>query len=341
MNIKLYNYIKNSFLKPLLDDPNITDISYNGEELFYQHNLYGRRKAELDIDLQKVNDFIRQVANLSEQQFSYSMPFLDVSVKTYRLNAVHGAIVRVNNDKAISFSLRITNENLLISEDDNFMPKRVSDFLLNLIKAHISIVIGGKTSTGKTELQKYLLQNIEENGRIIIIDNVQELDQIRKNKKLDITSWLVNEYIKNGDFESLIRNAVRSNPDWLIIAEARGKEMSSVLNAVMTGHPIITTIHSKDALSMPKRMARMVLLNGTNTNYKEVIEDIYEHFQIYIYLKKRIINGKIYRYIDTICETEGNKLQVLYQKQENGDYFGTVSSFIRNELKNLKVEDCI
>ena len=46
-------YIKNSFLKDLLNDENITDISYNGQDLYYVHNLYGRRKADIKILLDK------------------------------------------------------------------------------------------------------------------------------------------------------------------------------------------------------------------------------------------------------------------------------------------------
>jgi pilus assembly protein CpaF len=338
MNQKLFDYINNSFLSPLLKDKDITDISYNGESIFYQHNKYGRLKASIIFNSQDIADFIRQVANLSEQQFSYSSPLLDISVGIYRLNAVHGALVRVNNDKAISFSLRIASSTSRIADDNNFMPSRLLTLFKALIRSHISIVIGGKTSTGKTELQKYLLSLAEDNARIIIIDNVQELDAIRVNKNLDITSWLVNDYIKNGDFESLIRNAIRSNPDWLVIAESRGKEMSSVLNAAMTGHPLITTIHSKEVFSMPHRMGRMVLLTDRTMNYEDALEDIYDHFPIYVYLMKKVINGEVFRYVDSVCEVNDNKngLLLLYKKRDKEDYFGTLSQDIVQELKESR-----
>ena len=34
--------LENSFLKPLLDDETITDITFNGEKLFFVSNEYGR-----------------------------------------------------------------------------------------------------------------------------------------------------------------------------------------------------------------------------------------------------------------------------------------------------------
>ena len=42
---RLKEFVEASFLKPLLFKKGVTDISYNGEELFYETNLEGRKKA--------------------------------------------------------------------------------------------------------------------------------------------------------------------------------------------------------------------------------------------------------------------------------------------------------
>ena len=49
MNEKLLEYIETSFLKELLTNENITDISFNGEEIYYKDNLKGRVKSEISI----------------------------------------------------------------------------------------------------------------------------------------------------------------------------------------------------------------------------------------------------------------------------------------------------
>ena len=319
MTSKLVQYIESSFISYLLSDKNITDISYNGVNIFYQHNRLGRKKANVKVTQEEVMDFIRQIANMSEKQFSFTSPFLDISVDRYRINAVHSSLVRVGNAKSISFSIRIASYESRIKNDKNFMDSDAKKILETMLANNESIVVAGPTGSGKTELQKYLLSSLPNYSRIIIIDNIQELDFIRTNEDLDITSWQVTPQSKEGTFEELIRNALRSNPDWLVIAESRGKEMNDVLNSVMTGHPIISTIHAKDVLCVPHRMVRMVEMSDTSEDYDEIMEDILTHIKCYVYVNKKIkSNGEVTRYIESIAlvNKKTNKLEIAYKRKE-------------------------
>ena len=89
---KLVDYLESSFLRDLLEKDTITDISYNGEHIFYIDNKYGRLKRNEDVEPTLIRDFVRQIANLSEKQFSYQSPELDVSFGKYRLTALHQSI---------------------------------------------------------------------------------------------------------------------------------------------------------------------------------------------------------------------------------------------------------
>ncbi len=186
MNEQAIRYIEDSFLSPLLKDDAITDISYNGVNIFYVHNKEGRKKADITISSNGAMDFIRQIANYSEKQFSYSVPTLDVSVGKYRINASHSSIVRVKDDKSCSFSIRIASEELRIKSDKRFMSKECSKFLLDCLNKEESIVIAGPTGSGKTELQKYLLSKLKPCTRVIVIDNIQELENLRNFNDLDL-----------------------------------------------------------------------------------------------------------------------------------------------------------
>ncbi len=312
MNKELVSFLETSFLEPLLKDEEITDISYNGKDLYYLHNRLGRKKSDIKVDKEEVISFVRQIANLAERQFSYTNPTIDVSEGRYRINAIHPSIVRVDNEKSISFSIRIASKNIRILTSKTFMNDEIKDFLLDCLKKKRSVIIGGPTGSGKTELQKYLLTNLEDNSRIIVIDNVQELEFVRINPNLDITSWEANELHQNASINDLIRQALRSNPDWLIVAESRGKEMNDVLNSVMTGHPIITTMHANSLMAMPHRLVRMIEMAETKETYDDIMDDLLSHIPVYVFTRREITkNGVVRRYIEAVGEV---KNKVLVEK---------------------------
>ena len=308
------DFIENSFLEPIIHESNITDISYNGDSIYFVDNKFGRKKSDIEISLEKARDFIRQIANLCEKQFSYQNPILDVSVEKYRINAVHQSISKRNNDDVITFSIRIASEQPRIYKGCNFFENGIEELLSILIKSRVSMVIGGVTGSGKTEFQKYLITCMSEHTRVIVIDNILELDSLPKELPLDLNIWQSDERSSNTSIQQLVKNALRSNPDWLIVAESRGEEMIDVLNSSLTGHPVITTIHSYDLSAMPIRMARMALMSNAKLDFEVTLSDLEYHMKFYVYLKKNVSkNGSINRYISDIGFLNNGKMETIFK----------------------------
>ena len=336
--LKTLNFIESSFLSPLLKDENITDISYNGENIFFVHNILGRKKSDLSVSENDMRDFIRQISNLTEKQFSFQAPKLDASIGKYRINAVHPSIARKDNEHCINFCIRIAASKPVITEKSNFLNAELICLLDVLIKSKVSIIIGGITGSGKTELQKYLITLMEENTRVIVIDNILELDNLSLDSSLDFNVWQADEKNKEMSIQELVKNALRSNPDWLIVAESRGKEMIEVLNSAMTGHPIITTVHAFDINSMPTRVARMVLMNEQKQDFSILMMDIFYNFRFYIYLRRQFNKDKsINRYIEEIAvfDEKGHKNTLYFNKHNQIKTFKVSKSL----LENLDYED--
>ena len=334
---KAIYYIENSFLSSLLKDEDVTDISYNGADIFYVSNSKGRLKSSVVIDQQTARDFLRQIANIAEQQFSYTSPVLDTSIGKYRINATHQSITKINNDDVVSFSIRIASIKPRIKSDSDFFTPILVELIDVISKSHQSIVIGGVTSSGKTEFQKFIIRNFPANERVIVIDNVLELDAVREDSQIDLTCWKVDEKNPNTSSSLLIKNALRNNPDWLILAEARDKEMVDVLNSAMTGIPIITTIHAFDIYSLPYRMGRLVLRGDQKLDYSETLKDIYYHFHFYFYLKKKTVNKKIVRYISQVgfVDNDGQYFN-LYQKDKSRHVYNKLPD---SALSFLELDD--
>ena len=335
---KIIDYIERSFLSSLLLDDDVTDISYNGVDFYYVSNSRGREKSDIIVDHQTVKDLLRQVANLTEQQFSYTNPNLDVSFGKYRLNATHQSIGRLNDENVVTLSIRKASDTPKITDRSGFLPKEIIELVNFIIKKRLSIVIGGITGTGKTEFQKYLIRKMPANERVIVIDNVMELDHTRSDTNIDLTCWQVDEKNENMSAPILIKNALRNNPDWLIVSEARDKEMIDVLNSALTGAPIITTVHSYDASSLPYRMARLIQRNEQKMELDEILDDLYYHFHFYFYLSKDDSNHHISRYLSEILYIDNIGKKVSLFKNDGKDL--KYSKLPKSAISLLEIKDC-
>jgi type IV secretory pathway ATPase VirB11/archaellum biosynthesis ATPase len=80
--------LQSSFLAPLLIDTSITDISFNGESIYYQSSVIGRQKSDIEVTFEQAFQLLKQLANLMNHSFSYAQPILDISVGAYRIHAV-------------------------------------------------------------------------------------------------------------------------------------------------------------------------------------------------------------------------------------------------------------
>ena len=329
------SFIENSFLSSLLSNKDITDISYNGADIYYVSNSRGRCKSKIAIEHQVARDFIRQVANIAEKQFSFTSPILDISIGRYRINATHQSIGRKFDEGVLTFAIRIASTEEKINRFSNFFTKDIVELIKTILDNRQSIIIGGLTSSGKTEFQKYLLRSLKENERVIVIDNIMELDQVR-NEYLDLTCWQVDTNNEYSSPSILIKNALRNNPDWLILAEARGAEMVDVLSSAMTGLSVITTIHSRDCSSLPYRMGRMMMQATQKIDYKEALNDIRYHFHYYFYLKKEIKDKKVKRYISEInFVNDAGKTYRLYKRNGNEHIYNPLPTEAIQMLENV------
>lgn len=332
---KAISFLENSFLAPLLKKKSITDISYNGEDIFYLDTEVGRKISNIKVNEIEVKDFIRHLSNIAEKQFSYSEPILEISIGKYRITALHHSLVRKKGLDAQSFSIRIASDTIKINDDDNFMPKEVKELFKYLIDTKTSIIIAGLTGSGKTELQKYLISLMDDNVRVIIIDNLLELDYVSYKDSLDINVWQSNEKKESSSLQNLIKVALRNNPDWLIVAESRGKEANDMLTSLLTGHPIITTIHAFDAESIPNRFARLVMSDDKRSDYDSLLEDIFYHLHFYVYVEKSSgQDGRISRYIKEIIyfDEKGEKTKI-FEKTDKGYRYQKINLILAKEKK--------
>ncbi|MFP3326270.1 ATPase, T2SS/T4P/T4SS family, partial [Planococcus sp. SIMBA_160] len=73
--------------------------------------------------------------------------------------------------------------------------------------------------------------------------------------------------------EDLVKAALRNNPTWLLVSETRGQEAYEMMQGILTGHKIITTLHAVNARAIKSRYINMMKM-GYQINETSMLEDL-------------------------------------------------------------------
>ena len=150
--------------------------------------------------------------------------------------------------------MRITNKNALTKDKSElgFPPHELELFDHILKNPHGIILVTGPTGSGKsTTLYTALSELNTENVNIITVEdpveaNVTGINQVQTNVKAGLT------------FASALRSILRQDPDIIMIGEIRDGETAQIaVQASITGHLVVSTLHTNSAASTVTRLADM------------------------------------------------------------------------------------
>lgn len=189
------------------------------------------------------------------------------------------------------------------------LTQKQADLLVKLIvKDRLNCMVGGGTGSGKTTLLGAILQELPEHERIMSIEDSREMIIKVKN----YIPLLIN--LDQGvTARHLVKLAMRSRPDRLLLGETRGDETYDLIRAFNSGHPgSISTIHgdsayeSLDALEM---LYQMSLPDNASISAELAREYIAKAVKLVLFVNRSIqmIDGKakVVRRLDEICLVKG------------------------------------
>ncbi|HBX36401.1 MAG TPA: MSHA biogenesis protein MshE [Pseudohongiella sp.] len=131
-------------------------------------------------------------------------------------------------------------------------PEMLEQFRRLIHMPHGLILVTGPTGSGKTTTLYGALQELNDAGKkIITVEDPVEyrlhrVNQVQINPKIGLS------------FARILRAALRQDPDILLVGEIRDQETAEIaLRAAMTGHLVLSTLHTNDAVSSAMRLVDM------------------------------------------------------------------------------------
>ncbi len=318
MNDSIFDKLDFGLFKPLIDNDDITDISYcNHGQIWIRSLTDGSKRVEIEgLNDAFVEKLAFQCSNVMGTTFNNAKPFLDAESTELRLNFVHESIA--TNGIAVVIrktpaKIRLNREKLL-SED--YFTANIHDILMRCVEGHCNIIVSGETGSGKTEFVKYLASHTKENEKIITIEDTLELHLDKIFPHRDIVAMKTNNVASYSD---VLVTCMRQNPKWILLSEVRSAEaVTAVRNSISSGHNILSTIHADKASAIPYRMYSLL---ESDIDVDQFLNTIYRYIQLGVHIRAYYSKeyGKFHREVDEVVEfyvddDNNPQTRVLYQK---------------------------
>ena len=202
-----------------------------------QNGIISRLKVMADINIAE-----RRVPQ--DGRITTSIDGRNVDLRVATLPTVHG-------EKVIMRILDNSTANLRLSEL-GFLPANMTRYSASYTKPYGTVLVTGPTGSGKTTTL-YATLNIlnEATKNVITVEDPVEyqlegINQVQVNTKAGLT------------FAAALRSILRADPDIILVGEIRDRETATIaIEAALTGHLVLSTLHTNDSATTPNRLIEM------------------------------------------------------------------------------------
>jgi pilus assembly protein CpaF len=276
-------------LVALMNDAGITEVIVNGPHEVWIERRGRLQRASLRFDdAGALRDACVRLAARAGRRLDDAQPMVDARLADgSRLNVVlpplapDGPLLTLRRFSPHPFTLHELVELGSLSQED-------ASLLDACVRARLSIVISGGTSSGKTSLLGALAACIDAAERIVTVEDAAELRIDRPHvARLEARGASLEGRGEVG-IRELVRNALRMRPDRLVVGEVRGGEALDMLQAMTTGHDgSLTTVHAKSPEDALRRIELLALMAGLELPHAAVREQVASAFDVVVQVTRR------------------------------------------------------
>ena len=292
-------------IKAFLADPEIIEIAINRPGDVYVERLGADFMERYPIDAltaDEIQNIGERVAGVTNQFISRANPILSAALPTgERIQIIlppaapDGGAISIRKQVISDYSLENYRDTGALDKvavavgglngTDHALigflrDKAIYEFIDTAIRNRVSMLISGGTSSGKTTFLNACLRSIDENERILTLEDTRELMPPHAN--------VVHLLASRGDqgtatvtIQHLLEASLRMRPDRIFVGEIRGAEAFSFLRAINTGHPgSMSTVHADTPLGAYEQLAMMMQQAGMSAGYAR--HDLMAYIQMVI-----------------------------------------------------------
>jgi len=177
-------------------------------------------------------------------RFGVKVKALPVDVRISTMPTQHG--------ESVVMRLLIQNTSNFDLDKIGMPPDMLARFRKLIHRPSGMVLVTGPTGSGKTTTLYAALNELNSHAnKIITVEDPVEyrlpgINQVQVNEKIDL------------DFARVLRSTLRQDPDIILVGEMRDEPTAQTgLRAAMTGHLVLSTLHTNDAMTAPVRLIDM------------------------------------------------------------------------------------
>ena len=330
-------------LQELLEDDTITEIMINGkDDIFLERNGHITKWDKSFENEERLEDIAQKIASLSNKIVNISSPIADTRLEDgSRVSivlppvALNGPVITIRK----FYKDALTMEKLI---ETGSLTQEAADFLKMAVKSKYNIFISGGTGSGKTTFLNALSEFIDNDERVITIEDAAELQINHVKNLVRLEARDANIEGKNEvTIRDLIRASLRMRPDRSIVGEVRGKETLDMVQAMSTGHDgSLSTGHGNSPKDMMTRLETMILM-GIDMPVAAIRQQLTSAIDIIIHLGRlRDKTRRVLQIAEVVGVSRGEvKFNKLFEFAENAESNGLVLGELKatgNKLVNTQ-----
>lgn len=292
-------------MEPLMRDPYIEDIHGLGvRNIYCVHKIF--EMLETNIMFPDVESLDAHLITMSERMgrlVSDTNPIVDGALPDgSRINIVFSAEI---SNGGSSFTIRKFSDTPIpvtqLVAWKTFSPQ-IAAYLWLCLENNMSVFVSGETASGKTTTLNGILPFIKPKSKILTAEDTPEVLPPHENWQQLVTRETGPEEARVNTYD-LLKAALRSRPDYIIVGEIRGAEGAVAFQAMQTGHATMATFHASSVGKLIQRFTSAPI---------SVPAQFMNNLQVALIQMAVYVGGRMLRRVLAVEEIEG------YSKQTEG-----------------------